>query len=218
VFQLNNDNLINTPSEVRSAKSEFSKKAIDTTPKLKENANSQLDWELISDRINQLFKIDPKDLLKNQDLIMNLHAFYGLDEIAIIDLIGRTSDIVTNTIDPVRLKKSVQDRYEKNANITVKQTEVPNDQQMVSNNNFNKSESLLLEQAKKLVPADFLAAEKRKTNGFIGAVESRALRDIAMKTYLSPAVLNIMVDYILQNFTNFDVATDGDDGKRLATK
>ncbi|WP_125590393.1 DnaD domain protein [Companilactobacillus jidongensis] len=204
VFQLSNDDLINTPSEVKSAQNEFVDIDKQPQPKIEEPDNSQLDWELISDRIGQSFKISNDDLLKNQELIISLHAFYGINEIAIINVIGQTADIVNNKIDPVRLKKTVQDRFEKNANISVKNS---NPQSNTSDNSqqnnvvthFNRADDLLLQQAKNLAPADFLAAEKNKSGGFTGTVESRALRDMAMKTYLSPSVLNIMVDYILQN-------------------
>lgn len=204
VFQLSNDDLINTPSEVKSAQNEFVDVDKQPQPKIEDTDNSQLDWELISDRIGQLFKISNENLLENQELIISLHAFYGINETAIINVIGQTADIVNNKIDPVRLKKTVQDRFEKNANISIKNsTPQSNNNENNQQNNvvthFNRADDLLLQQAKNLAPADFLAAEKKKSGGFTGTVESRALRDMAMKTYLSPAVLNIMVDYILQN-------------------
>lgn len=205
VFQLNNDDLINTPADVRNAQSEFSSESTENTPKVDPKTMNQLDWELIGDRINQLFKIDSADLLKNQELIINLHLFYGIDEIALIDLIGKTANIVDNKIDPIRLRKAVQDRFEKNANITVKNTVQPESKAPVTNS-FSRADNLLLQQAKSMVPADFLAAEKQKSGGFTGAAESKALRDMAMKTYLSPAVLNILVDYILQNSPTLSVA------------
>lgn len=198
VFQLSNSDLINTPIEVKNAQENFAENSEVKKPALNEKEIPQLDWELISDRIQQLFKIHPDDLLENQELILSLHAFYGLDEITLIDLIGKTCDIVNNKIDPDRLKKSVQDRFEKNANISVKrQTETV--EKETTTTDFNRSDQLILQQAKSMTPADFLAAQKQKSGGFIGTVESRALRDMAMKTYLPASVLNIMVYYILQN-------------------
>ncbi|WP_125760974.1 DnaD domain protein [Companilactobacillus hulinensis] len=212
VFQLSNEDLINTPSEVNDAQGAFAKVKDKKQPEIKESEVSQLDWELIGERIEQLFKISEDNLLENQQLIINLHAFYGVDEIALINLIGQTCDIVNNKIDPVRLKKTVQDRFERNANISIKNTEHKDDSANKSedtgavNHNFNRADNLLIQQAKSLAPADFLAAEKQKSGGFTGAAESRALRDMAMKTYLSPAVLNIMVDYILKNSPTLTVA------------
>ena len=200
VFQLSNNDLINTPTEVKNAQGNFTESSAAKKPSLNETAVSQIDWELISDRIQQLFKINPDDLLENQELILNLHAFYGLDEITLIDLIGKTCDIVNNKIDPDRLKKLVQDRFEKNANISVKQ-QAPevSDEPAAEAGNLNRADQLILRQAKDMTPADFLASQKQKSGGFIGTVESRALRDMAMKTYLPASVLNIMVYYILQN-------------------
>ncbi|WP_148299141.1 hypothetical protein [Companilactobacillus paralimentarius] len=114
VFQLSNSDLINTPTEVKNTQDSFEINNTDNKkPSLNEEEIPQLDWELISDRIQQLFRIHPDNLLENQELILNLHAFYGLDEITLIDLIGKTCDIVNNKIDPARLKKAVQDRFEK---------------------------------------------------------------------------------------------------------
>ena len=137
--------------------------------------------------------------MENQELILNLHAFYGLDEITLIDLIGKTCDIVNNKIDPDRLKRSVQDRFEKNANISVKQQAPQISTEKASDDNLNRADQVILKQAKSLTPADFLAAQKQKSGGFTGTVESRALRDMAMKSYLPASVLNVMVYYILQN-------------------
>ena len=198
VFQLSNSDLINTPTEVKNTQSNFTKKNV-LKPSLNEREIPQLDWELISDRIQQLFKIHPDDLLENQELILNLHAFYGLDEITLIDLIGKTCDIVNNKIDPDRLKHLVQDRFERNANITVKQQQTTVETEPTTDVNLNRADQLVLRQAKSMTPADFLAAQKQKSGGFVGGVESRALRDMAMKTYLSAPVLNVMVYYILQN-------------------
>lgn len=200
VFQLSNSDLINTPTEVKNTQDSFKINDTDNKkPSLNEEEIPQLDWELISDRIQQLFRIHPDNLLENQELILNLHAFYGLDEITLIDLIGKTCDIVNNKIDPARLKKAVQDRFEKNANISVKQqanTEPEPTEQ--TDGQLNRADQLLLKQARSLRPAEFLAAQKQKSGGFTGTVESNALRNMATKTYLSPAVLNIMVYYILQ--------------------
>lgn len=196
VFQLSNNDLINTPTEVKNAQGNFSAQET-RKPSLNAQEVPQLDWELISDRIGQLFRIHPDNLLENQELILNLHAFYGLDEITLIDLIGKTCDIVKNKIDPDRLKKAVQDRFEKNANISVKR-QAPEETSQPETGNLNRAEQVLLQQAKTLTPADFLAAQKQKSGGFTGTVESRALRDMAMKTYLPASVLNVMVYYILQ--------------------
>ncbi|WP_025084485.1 DnaD domain protein [Companilactobacillus paralimentarius] len=87
----------------------------------------------------------------------------------------------------------------KNANISVKQqanTETEPAEQ--TDGQLNRADQLLLKQARSLRPAEFLAAQKQKSGGFTGTVESNALRNMATKTYLSPAVLNIMVYYILQ--------------------
>ncbi|APX72532.1 DnaD domain protein [Companilactobacillus allii] len=209
VFQLGNEDLINTPSAVNDAQNEFDKIKDKKQPEIKQTAIPELDWNLIGDRIEQIAKISRENLLENQQLVIDLHAFYGIDEIALSDVIGQTSDIVNHKIDPIRLKKSVQDRFARNANISVKNTEVKESDQSnldESNNNLNRADNLLVQQAKSLAPADFLAAEKQKSGGFTGAAESRALRDMAMKTYLSPSVLNIMVDYILKNSPTLTVA------------
>lgn len=198
VFKLNNNDLINTPSQVASIQADFAKKPQNKKVALDTDKVPQLDWEFLVDRVGQLYKISADDLLENQELILSLHAFYDIDENVLSNLIGSTSNIVTNKIDPVRLKKAVQDRFEKNANISVRQQVNEAVAPTTDDKNFNRSEQLLLNQAKKLRPAEFLAAEKQKSGGFTGTVESNALRNIAMKDILPTSVLNILVHYILQ--------------------
>lgn len=200
VFQLSDNDLINTPSEVQSARDNFQVTSKANKPAISAEKVQPLDWELIGDRIAQSAKISKDNLLENQELILSLRSFYGLDEMQIISAINATTDIVNEKIDPVRLKKHVQDLFEKNANIKVKaQTEAQESTADKSVTKFNQADQLILQQAKSMVPADFLTAQKQKNGGFVGSVESRALRNMSMKAFLSAPVLNILVYYILQN-------------------
>ncbi|WP_334333022.1 DnaD domain protein [Companilactobacillus sp. HBUAS59544] len=198
VFKLNNNDLINTPSQVADVQSDFNGGSDKKKVTLDAEKVPQLDWEFLVDRVDQLYKISADDLLENQELILSLHAFYDIDENVLSNLIGSTANIVTNKIDPVRLKKAVQDRFEKNSNISLRQQVKEEVETPANDNNLDRSEQLLISQAKKLRPAEFLAAEKQRSNGFPGTVESNALRKMAMKAIMPTAVLNILVHYILQ--------------------
>ncbi|WP_099974996.1 DnaD domain protein [Lactobacillus terrae] len=199
VFRLNSEDLIDTPNDVSIAQN-----SMQSTPTKSIELNSQknLDFDLIIDRASQLYRIEKEDINLNKDLIENLATFYDLDEIVIIDLLGRTMDIITNKIDPSQLKNMVQQRFEQRVNI---QTNEVTETTSQLNSNFNRDDQLLIKQAKELAPAEFLASEKQKTGGFTGTVESRALRNLAMNTSLSPSVINILTHYSLQQNTTLSL-------------
>ncbi|AKP66766.1 DnaD domain protein [Companilactobacillus ginsenosidimutans] len=198
VFRLNDDDLRNRPSLVEEKREDFENSKSDKVPSISVEETSDFDWTLVEDRIGQLFKITHADLLENQQLILSLHEFYGISEVTMIDLIGETTDIVNNKIDPNALKRLAQKRFENKTNITarVAQPEIdPN----IKVSNANKPESILLNRAKNTAPADFLADEKAQKDGYVGTTEARALRTLSSRSILPNSVLNIMVHYILQS-------------------
>lgn len=196
VFKLHNKELLNNPSVIRDTREHFVENSNPDTPKMSVQSND-LDFELIEDRVGQLFNVSQKEILKNQQLLLSIHNFYGVDEIAMIDLIGQTLDITNNTIDANSLKRLVQKRFERKSTISAR-VEQP-DQPQESEAHFSSKDpnAVLINRAKTTAPADFLADEKRQRNGFTGNSESRALRTLASRSVLPNPVLNILVHYVL---------------------
>jgi replication initiation and membrane attachment protein len=197
VFKLSDEDLKNKPKLVLDTKAEFTGNLKPESPHIDASQVQKLDLGLVEERINDLYKISKDDFLKNRDLIVTLHEFYGIDTMPMIDLIGASTNLVDNTIDTDSFKREAQRRFENRSNINVRVAQEPVDTtpQPTSNN----PESILLHRAKTSAPADFLADEKNQLGGFTGNSEARALRTLASRGILPNQVLNIMVHYILQN-------------------
>ncbi|MQS88731.1 DnaD domain protein [Companilactobacillus mishanensis] len=199
VFRLSDDDLINTPAEVSNSRENFKNTELVNTPKVDEKSSTKLDFELISERVSQLYKISREDLIKNEDTLNNLHSFYGIDEIELIDIIGKTEDLVKNQIDSDALKRLAQKRFENRVNISARVPKEKIQESAPSKSGSNNPQSTLIERANSMTPADFLAAEKQSKGGFTGTAESNALRQIANQSFLPVPVLNIMIHYILES-------------------
>lgn len=197
VFKLNDADLLNRPETVAKAQKQFVKPG-EPQPFIPAHQVKNYDFSLIETRVTDLYHVSHDSLIQNQELILSLHEFYDISEMSMIDLIGETMNIVDNTIDPRALKNLAQKRFEGKANISARVEDQPVQTSSQPPLRASDPNLLLIQRAKTLSPADFLAEEKQQRGGFVGSSESRSLRTLAYKRVLPTAVLNIMTHYILQ--------------------
>lgn len=198
VFKLSDSEIINPPAAVMSGREQIGQKK-PAEPLIPVKNVKDYDFSLIEDRTVELFHVSHDSLLKNQELIISLHEFYDISEVSMINLIGETMNIVNNTVDPEALKRVAQKRFEGKANVHARIQEPPEETSVRPPLRSSDPNVLLIQRAKQMSPADFLAEEKQQRGGFVGSSESRSLRTLAYKRVLPNSVLNIMTHYILQN-------------------
>jgi replication initiation and membrane attachment protein len=205
VFQLSDSDIVDKPNAVQKAQTDFNNVSKQGRPQLDATQDDSFDFELICERVEQVYQVSHENLLENQQLLLSLHEFYGVPDVSMIEMIGKTVDITTNEIDPDALKRLVQNRFERKANLSARVEQAPVEQSAVTTNS-NDPERLLLQRAKTMPPADFLADEKNRLGGFTGNSEARALRTLSSRSLLPIPVLNILVHYILQNSPTLTLA------------
>ena len=177
-----------------------------TTTKVPHYTKDQLatfDWQLLTD-YTASYHVSSKDIAQHQNELFNVHAFYGVTEIEMADLIANTLNVQNNSIDIRRLQNVAQKRFEERVNIQVRD-ETNNQLQpelTVKDSQaqeFTKAEQQLIKQANQLAPGDFLAAKKQQLHGFVGSAETGVLRKLQQRAVLPLPVINILIDYILNN-------------------
>ncbi|MBH9990990.1 DnaD domain protein [Lactobacillus sp. W8092] len=159
------------------------------------------DWQLL-EQLLEKYHITPTEIARYQSELFNLHAFYGVSEIELADLIINTLDVRTNKMDLPRLQNLTQKRFEKRVNLTAQKTArlqatAPTASSQTAD--WKPAQRQLLQQAQRLAPADFLAAKKQTQKGFVGSAETRVLRQLQERAVLPNEVINILVDYVLNN-------------------
>ncbi|WP_125769953.1 DnaD domain protein [Companilactobacillus furfuricola] len=204
IFHVSNDDLVKRPETVAKAQGKFTNSP-EHQPFIPVQDVKNFDFSLVETRATDMYHVSHESILKNQELILSLHEFYDIPEIAMINLIGETMNIVDNSIDPNALKNAAQKRFEGKANLSARVESQPL-QQPSQPLRASDPNLLLVQRAKSLSPADFLAEEKQQRGGFVGSSESRSLRTLAYKRVLPTAVLNIMTHYILQTSPSLTTA------------
>ncbi|NVY96892.1 DnaD domain protein [Lactobacillus sp. DCY120] len=157
------------------------------------------DWELLA-QLMAKYQIDTQQLQQCQAELFNLHAFYGLTEFELAELLTNTLNVQTNQIDLPRLQRLAQQRYEDRVNLknnALQETPIQ-DVPAEKLQGLKATEQQLVRRAEKLSPAEFLAQEKQKKGGFVGKSETRVLRDLQARAVFPLPVINILVACVLQ--------------------
>lgn len=189
VFTLSNTNILDTPEVVKELQENIpqSKQNI---PSIESDTISPLDWSFLIQLVSK-YGVTENEVVASENVIYNLHAFYGLDELELSNLIAKSINMANNTIDKKRLERMAQTQYENRSNIVEKPVEESLEE--------DKTTNPLVKLANKLIPSEFLANEKRKNNGFVGSSETRVLKKLQNRNILNNSVINILINYVLQN-------------------
>lgn len=190
-------------SEILKMEQQPIAKSIQKVPHYTAKQLATFDWQLLTD-YTASYHISSKDIAQHQNELFNVHAFYGVTEIEMADLIANTLNVQDNSIDIRRLQNVAQNRFEERVNIQVRDEKNNQLQPELISKEFNaqrftKTERLLINQANQLAPGDFLAAKKRQLHGFVGSAETGVLRKLQQRAVLPLPVINILIDYILNN-------------------
>ncbi|UQS83355.1 DnaD domain protein [Bombilactobacillus thymidiniphilus] len=192
VFQLSNKNLL-------TADEKQSKSINANVPQYNTKQMATFDWDFLQQLVAQ-YQITTADVMRHQSELFNLHVFYGVSEMELANLLGRTVNRNTNQIDMTNLQRQTQKAYEQRVNLrpTLNQkATVANNQDL---SQFTTTQRELIKQANQLSPAEFLAMQKHSKNGdVVYSSETRVLRQLQSREVLSAPVLNILVAYVLEN-------------------
>lgn len=191
--------LSNTEVEKISNNSQVQPKSTVNEPTYSQKQLSTFDWNLL-EQIASKYQIDKNDIIQHQAEIFNVHIFYGVSEIEMADLIANTLDVNKNRIDMKRLQNVAQDRFEDRVNVsTRKNASASGSKPREDLSQFSDSEKALIKRAENSSPAEFLKNKKNSKGGFVGTAETKVLRKLQERGVLPIPVINILVDYILDN-------------------
>lgn len=143
------------------------------------------------------------------EAIRLLHTLYGYDEVTMKQLLLRAYDVSRRKIDVTALREQAVAYAlaptEESAPATTTTALPPNWEQRVAKmtaQGFSAAEQQVVLLCEQLTPSDMLHAVKTKKEGFVTTQELQLLERFLARKVLPPAVLNLLIYYILVQENN----------------
>lgn len=143
-------------------------------------------------------------------MCITLNKIYGYDEVDLQKLALTSTDVKTNTIDVKKMQRLAIEQASQGslessrvlAERTAEKQEVESKTQVQATNKWleaglNQDELSFAELAKEYPPVAFASSIKQQKKGYLTKGEATILNDLVNHQVLTPAVLNILVHYIL---------------------
>lgn len=138
-----------------------------------------------------------------------LHTMYGCDEMQMSQFVLQAADIESGKADGKALQKIVSSAYEKkfqthlqvNDKVSEKIEDARGQADVrvkdLQESNYSRKEISLIQASEQLPPHFFLKSIKKQKGGIVTSGEKQILNDLMQQTAITPAVLNILIHYVL---------------------
>ncbi|MFD1672737.1 DnaD domain protein [Agrilactobacillus yilanensis] len=189
---------VQTPTELQQTKKQMTLKQRPAVAYSEADLDT-FDWDFLQNLLAK-FQVTKAELTKHQQVIYQLHHFYGIDETTMANLIANTLDIVTDEINIKKLESLTLAEYTQTQGSQVKmapEPETPTPPQTSASQSDAPtaqadSTQELVAQAQRLSVFDFLAWQKQVLGGFVGKGETRVLRELQSRHIFSDQILNML--------------------------
>ncbi|QBO35573.1 hypothetical protein EQG49_03420 [Periweissella cryptocerci] len=172
-----------------------------------DTTDSHFDFELLLDTL-QSTGLTAAQLAPYRNLIISENMVYGVNELALANIIRQTMNFDTHEINELALKQAVSDMYK-----TQRQTTAKAEVEQVPATPSEKTETptttalpatvqKIVQEAKDLSPVEFLNSIKTARHGFVTANEEKTITDLVEHNVLPMEVINILTYYVLVGMKN----------------
>ncbi|MGK4179790.1 DnaD domain protein [Lapidilactobacillus dextrinicus] len=206
VFHMADSALLTPPQEVKTGAAKF--KQAQTTAAVSEISPAELasfDWQTLIALVGRN-QIPETEITQHKSDIFGLQRFYGFSMTDIARLINRSINVATNRINFSMLEERALALYQQlnpDQTTTTKPTNAAN---TTSIKQFTSSQQRLLEQAKKLAPAEFLHDLKQRQHSYVAQNEYRNVKKLQQRGVLDNATINILIYVVVRDYTTVTMA------------
>ncbi|MBU9789197.1 DnaD domain protein [Lentilactobacillus sp. IMAU92037] len=158
--------------------------------------SDDFDFNLILEMLNNSY-VDQPSVKKSHDLILSEHLLYGIDEVEMVKLIQKATNLSTNELDQRRLKMLISQQFEMRQPANKVKAEPGSQESEKSAQNFDAATEQLIKITQSNAPMTFLQQIKDQKHGIVTPGEERILRDLVNKRVFPNEVLNLLVYQIL---------------------
>lgn len=153
---------------------------------------ASFDWDLLAQQLMPA-QINRDQLEENAQLIFTLHDFYKIDEIGMAQLIEASKNIMTNRLEPQRLRTMARKQY-LTQGAPVPAVDAP------TKPRTPPTEAEVLDAAQRLAPADFLQWQHQRLGTIIGKFEPQTVMSLTQRHALPDSVVNVLIHYLVTNY------------------
>lgn len=177
-----------------------------TAPKLTAPA---FDFQLLGQMLQREFvKMETLDE-QAKHIIRVLHTLYGLDEMTMSNYLIQAADLETGKVDWKQVEDLVEEKEGvlKQRRLTlpdrvgqeIERTQTEKDARVLEleKAGYREQEIKLIQLSEQMTPIEFIQNIKEQKNGSVTANEKRLLKELLLTGILPPAVINMLVYYML---------------------
>ncbi|MFD1441936.1 replication initiation and membrane attachment family protein [Lacticaseibacillus hegangensis] len=204
VFQLTS---VAPNAATKEAKRQVAEKAL---PAVSLSDGAGYDWELL-EALTTKSGLRGGQIGQHRAALAQLATFYGLTPPVFARFIQQATNRATGELSLRALRQIVEQAYQKQApHLAPKGSAQPAQAApaAAASPALSTSEQALIQQAKSTPPREFLEAAKHRKNAqlFVASNELQAVRKLASRNVFDNATINILIDYILQNYDSVNQA------------
>jgi replication initiation and membrane attachment protein len=158
-------------------------------------AAMKFDFNLILQMLTNSY-VDQASVKVAHDLILSEHLLYGIDEVEMVKLIQKATDLNTNRLNQRRLKLLIAQQFE------MQKPPVEHNQQVAGQSSgleagLDRATQQLIKISQATAPAAFLQQLKDQKHGLVTPGEQRILRNLVNLRVFPNEVINILIYHIL---------------------
>lgn len=189
-FHIDEEGITHLPTEVSDARQAI----VEERPQDTSVNSSNFDWPTLIQLLGNQ-PITKDDLENNRELIEVEHQLYGIDEPTMARLLPQATDLVTNKLQPQKLKQLIASTYRVDASKPDQQKQV--EDASTTAIDLSSSEQQLLETCNYYAPVTFLQQLKQQMGGFVTSGERTIIRRLIEEQKMNPGVVNILSWYVI---------------------
>lgn len=154
--------------------------------------SEHFDFKLLLSMLENSY-VDTNSVKAARDLILSEHLLYGIDEIQMVKLVQKATNLNTNELNQNQLKAIIKDGFNQHQAETSPRPEEMADSQQTTITNFDQATKQLISISKKLAPVEFLEQIKKQKHGIVTSGEQRTLSELVNLRVLPNDVINILI-------------------------
>lgn len=186
----------NIPGTVNETKQVLNDDRLDASNDQLSPQSDDFDFNLILEMLDNSY-VDQRSVKRSHDLIISEHLLYGIDEVEMVKLIQKATNLSTNELDQHRLKRLISQQFEMPQPANKPKVEPRSQQAEKPTQNFDAATEQLIKITQSNAPMTFLQQIKDQKHGIVTPGEERILRDLVNKRVFPNEVLNLLVYQIL---------------------
>ncbi|MFK5705041.1 DnaD domain protein [Ligilactobacillus sp. LYQ139] len=139
--------------------------------------------------------VDRQQVAQNKQRIDALVTLYGLDELQVKELLEQATNLETNRVNFEQVKALAAEQYAgpRPASPVAPATTI----KATADHQLSATDQQLVQAAQMYAPMEFLATLKEQNHSFIARSERQTLERVVKYQKLPPAVVNILIHYIM---------------------